>query len=67
VRAAAYRMIASLPGVRALGEVTDVLGRTGQGVARVTRDFGGEVEQRLVMDDRTGFPLFMGARGPTEV
>jgi hypothetical protein len=60
VRAAAYRMIASLPDVRALGEVTDILGRTGQGVARVTRDFGGEVEERLVMDESTGLPLFVG-------
>jgi hypothetical protein len=35
VRAADYRMIAALPGMRAMGQVRDVLGRTGYGVASI--------------------------------
>ncbi|MGV9775229.1 CU044_5270 family protein [Streptosporangium sp. NPDC003464] len=53
VRAAAYRMLASLPGVTADGEVTDPLGRTGQAVS--LRHSTGEY--RLIMDTVTGQPL----------
>ncbi|MDH6627548.1 hypothetical protein M2271_005374 [Streptomyces sp. LBL] len=59
VRAAAYRVMAELPGVRGLGRVTDPLGRAGVGV--VFPDTGrtplGSVEQRLVVDPSTGAML----------
>ncbi len=45
VRAAAFRMLASLPGVKAEGEVTDPLGRTGQTVSLPH----GNGEGRLIM------------------
>ncbi|MFI6920240.1 CU044_5270 family protein [Nonomuraea spiralis] len=54
VRAAAYRMLAALPGATAEGEVTDPLGRRGQAVSRP----GGTGEQyRFVVDTTTGQPL----------
>ncbi|MFI7382885.1 CU044_5270 family protein [Streptomyces sp. NPDC049813] len=56
VRAAAYRVMADLPGVRGLGRVTDPLGRTGAGFTFPgTFDNPlGRVEQRLVVDGATG-------------
>ena len=59
VRAAAYRMIAALPGVTAEGEVTDLLGRTGQAISRPRTDAKGKVggTDRLVVDTGTGEPL----------
>ncbi|BCY07578.1 hypothetical protein L3i22_026660 [Actinoplanes sp. L3-i22] len=58
VRAAAFRLIATLPGVRSLGEVADRHGRRGQGFAyaRTTRS-GGEIEYRFVIDEATGRAL----------
>ena len=53
VRAAAFRMLASLPGVKAEGEVTDPLGRTGQAVS-LPHSNG---EGRLIMNTATGEPL----------
>ncbi|MFI6787511.1 CU044_5270 family protein [Nonomuraea sp. NPDC050383] len=53
VRASAYRLLASMPGLRAEGEVTDVLGRRGQAVVYRL----GAGEERLVVDTRTGLPL----------
>ncbi|NUP75945.1 MAG: CU044_5270 family protein, partial [Nonomuraea sp.] len=53
VRAAAFRMLASLPGVKAEGEVTDPLGRTGQAVSLPHS----EGEGRLIMNTATGEPL----------
>ncbi|PRX99968.1 CU044_5270 family protein [Allonocardiopsis opalescens] len=63
-RAAAYQVIAELPNVRLLGEVTDQLGREGVGVAigeaddevAFTSD-GGPYEQRWVFDEETGLLL----------
>lgn len=63
VRAAAYRMIASLPGVRALGAVRDQRGRAGEAVA-FTRSFGanGAIEERLIIDPATGQGLARESR-----
>ncbi|SDI46268.1 hypothetical protein SAMN05421505_15410 [Sinosporangium album] len=59
VRAAAYRMIASLPGVTADGEATDPLGRRGQAVSIPRTTDTGEAEgvDRFVVDTETGLPL----------
>ncbi|MFD6287058.1 CU044_5270 family protein [Streptomyces sp. NPDC060205] len=56
VRAAAYRVMAELPGVRALGRVTDPLGREGVGFTfpGTASTPLGRVEQRLVVDPSTG-------------
>ncbi|GAA3586680.1 hypothetical protein GCM10022419_081110 [Nonomuraea rosea] len=53
VRAAAFRMLAALPGVKAEGEVTDPLGRTGQAVSLPH----GNGEGRLIVNTATGEPL----------
>lgn len=55
VRAAAYRVIAGLPGITSLGRVTDPLGRTGVGVALPVRQLGdlGSVQQQLIVDPAT--------------
>ncbi|MGI5166371.1 CU044_5270 family protein [Spirillospora sp. CA-253888] len=52
VRAAAFRMLATLPGVQNRGKVTDALGRKGQAVAY--RNLNDTVEQRVVVDPATG-------------
>ncbi|GII96245.1 CU044_5270 family protein [Sinosporangium siamense] len=59
VRAAAYRMLASLPTVTALGEVTDALGRRGRavGIPRTAALGASEGAERLVVDTETGLPL----------
>jgi hypothetical protein len=55
VRAAAYRIIAGLPGSTSLGTVTDALGRTGVGVALPVQRMGdlGTARQELIVDPRT--------------
>ncbi|MEQ4302563.1 CU044_5270 family protein [Plantactinospora sp. B6F1] len=59
VRAAGYRLLATVPGVRGLGVVHDVRGRRGQAIAydrgQVTPGKGLEV--RLIFDPETGRPL----------
>jgi hypothetical protein len=58
VRAAAYRMLAALPGVRPLGRLKDPLGRPGVGVARTETWPGGPtLEHRLIIDPGTGLLL----------
>jgi hypothetical protein len=57
VRAAAYQVLAGLKGVRSLGEVTDTLGRTGQGVARSENWSGGGFERQIIVDPQTGMLL----------
>jgi hypothetical protein len=61
VRAADYRMLAAMPGMRAMGQVRDVLGRTGYGVAMIgPGSFNGysvlrfTEEDLLVVNTRTG-------------
>jgi hypothetical protein len=56
VRAGAYRMMASLPGVKALGEFTDPLGRKGQAVT-MGADGSAEILHRVIIDPKTGLPL----------
>jgi hypothetical protein len=70
VRAAAYRMLADLKGVRSLGTVTDQRGRTGTAVAFTWRladaeSAGGAVstiEDRLILDPGTGAALELESR-----
>nr|BFE74255.1 hypothetical protein GCM10020092_075560 [Actinoplanes digitatis] len=66
VRAAAYRLLADLPGLRDLGTVTDPKGRPGTAVTLVTNeetpgvrqaDTGGAREVRLIFDPESGRPL----------
>jgi hypothetical protein len=56
VRAAAYRMMASLPGVTAAGEFADPLGRKGQAVT-MGADGSTQVRHRVIIDAKTGMPL----------
>jgi len=59
VRVAAYRLLADLPGVRALGTVRDQHGRAGQAVAFIRGGAAttGQVEERLIIDPQTGTAL----------
>jgi hypothetical protein len=59
VRAAAYRVMAELPGVKVVGHVTDPLGREGVGVEypKTYRTPAGTTRQRLVIDPSTGAML----------
>ncbi|MEU4428963.1 CU044_5270 family protein [Actinoplanes sp. NPDC024001] len=55
VRAAAFRLIATLPGVRSLGVVADQHGRAGQGFAFTSASaFTGAIERRFVIDPASG-------------
>jgi len=66
VRAAAYRVLADLPGLRSLGTVTDPKGRSGTAITVTTNeeepgvrqaDTGGPMEVRVIFDPSTGQPL----------
>jgi len=60
VRAAAFRLIATLDGVRSLGVVADHRGRTGQGFAFTSGNATiGSIEYRFVIDTATGRALGM--------
>ncbi|MFC5185032.1 CU044_5270 family protein [Actinomadura harenae] len=65
LRAAAYRVLADLPDVRSLGEVTDQRGRRGQALARVSRGSEGVAPgtNRLVIAPGTGVPLEISSNG----
>ncbi|MEO3978541.1 CU044_5270 family protein [Streptomyces sp. CAU 1734] len=54
LRAAAYRLLAEEPGVRALGEITDRSGRKGYGVGLPA---WGATQQQIILDKRNGAPL----------
>jgi hypothetical protein len=57
-RAAAYRMLAGLHGVRSLGRVTDPAGRPGTAVELASRTASAGTEASiLIVDPRTGLPL----------
>ncbi|MFC7216967.1 CU044_5270 family protein [Streptomyces polyrhachis] len=57
VRAAAYRMLADEPGVRALRTARDHDGRAGYGIAMPRTFPGSPTEVRYVFDRGTGMPL----------
>ena len=57
LRSATFRMLASLPGVRAVGQVRDPLGRAGYAVGLPEKSGGAVNEQRLILDLRTGATL----------
>ncbi|MFE3449728.1 CU044_5270 family protein [Nonomuraea sp. NPDC059194] len=64
VRGAAFRMLAALPSVTAVGEVTDAEGRSGTAIAfeqesrvNLADDNPGTVQDRLVIDEETGTAL----------
>ncbi|WP_329429480.1 CU044_5270 family protein [Streptosporangium sp. NBC_01495] len=66
-RAAAYRLLASMPEVAAVGQVTDELGRTGQAIEYRSAEFpttayAGETRTRLVIDPNDGRPLSIETR-----
>ena len=63
VRGAAFRLIATLPGVRPLGVVADRRGRAGQGFAFTSvHAGGGAIERRFVIDPATGRALGQESR-----
>ncbi|MFC4062449.1 CU044_5270 family protein [Planomonospora corallina] len=64
VRAAAFRMLAELPSVTSLGQVTDAAGRTGTAIAIADTSHPkpgdtdrGVVQMRLIIDERSGRAL----------
>ncbi|MFD0905085.1 CU044_5270 family protein, partial [Actinomadura sediminis] len=57
VRAAAFRMLAGLPAVEGVGEITDSRGRTGRAVAFDEDTPLGTIRHRLVLDPATGRAL----------
>ncbi|WP_406311918.1 CU044_5270 family protein [Streptosporangium sp. NBC_01639] len=70
-RAAAYRLLASMPGVTAVGQVTDALGRTGQAVEYESGEFAppnyaGATRTRLVIDPASGRPLSIETRSAAD-
>jgi hypothetical protein len=54
VRAAVFRDLAALPGVRSVGRVTDPLGRSGYGIALNSPNALAGQEEILVIEPRTG-------------
>jgi hypothetical protein len=61
VRAAAYRILADLPGLVSLGQVTDPLGRTGLGFAIPNSDdIGHGTRNEWIIDPKTDAPLANG-------
>ncbi|RAY14895.1 hypothetical protein DPM19_14410 [Actinomadura craniellae] len=56
-RAAAFRMLADLKTVRALGTVKDARGRSGSAVAVTERTPNGTFQHRLIIDPATARPL----------
>lgn len=58
VRASAYQILASMPGMKAEGQVTDPLGRTGQALSyQVNTPEGRLGTARFVLDSASGLPL----------
>ncbi|GAA0924676.1 CU044_5270 family protein [Virgisporangium aurantiacum] len=57
VRAAAYRMLADVPGIELLGKVVDQGGRSGFAVAYTRRGDAGWGQIRLIIDQGTGSVL----------
>ncbi|GAA2395536.1 hypothetical protein GCM10010404_61390 [Nonomuraea africana] len=66
-RAAAYRLLASAPGVTTVGQVSDALGRAGQAIEYESGEFAppnyaGATRTRLVIDPLSGRPLSIETR-----
>ncbi len=57
VRASAYQIMAELSGVRSVGQVKDVTGRTGNAVAVLGNNENGQFEQRIIISPQTGLML----------
>ncbi|MQY04885.1 CU044_5270 family protein [Actinomadura macrotermitis] len=55
-RGAAFRLLAGLPGVRAIPQVTDAQGRRGTAVAMADEN-GGATQRRLILDPASGNAL----------
>ncbi|MEU8148646.1 CU044_5270 family protein [Nonomuraea sp. NPDC048901] len=67
VRASAYEILASMPGMKPEGAVTDPLGRAGQALSyQVMRD-GRLSDERLVIDAESGLPLATETRSVSRV
>jgi hypothetical protein len=57
-RASAYRILTSLPGMRAEGQVTDPLGQRGQALSYQVEGSPGQITDiRFMIDSSTGLPL----------
>ncbi|MGP4026401.1 hypothetical protein [Actinomadura sp. 3N407] len=57
VRAAGFRMLAGLPSVKSIGEVTDPLGGTGNAIAVDEKTPGGVIRHQTIIDLSTGTAL----------
>ncbi|MBO2449139.1 CU044_5270 family protein [Actinomadura barringtoniae] len=57
VRAAAFRMLAGLDSVKAVGPVKDAEGRTGTALVSVEKTRNGVLEHRLIIDEAKGVAL----------
>ncbi|HUR02090.1 MAG TPA: CU044_5270 family protein [Nonomuraea sp.] len=67
VRASAYQILASMPGMKPEGAVTDPLGRAGQALSyQVMRD-DRLSDERLVIDAESGLPLATETRSVSRV
>lgn len=53
-RAAAFRLLATLPGVTYIGQVRDPAGRDGQGIELIDESVDVRSTQQLIVDPRTG-------------
>lgn len=62
-RASAYQILASMPGMRAEGQVTDPLGRTGQALSYQVVKGGKLTDERIVIDPASGLPLAQETTG----
>ncbi|WP_433419195.1 CU044_5270 family protein [Microtetraspora malaysiensis] len=69
VRAAAYRILATIPGMTALGRVKDPLGRTGEALGYRVNGGEGEGGNQIVevIDPETGLPLSTSSTGTIEL
>ncbi|MGI5290934.1 CU044_5270 family protein [Nonomuraea polychroma] len=70
-RAAAYRLLASVPGVTAVGQVTDALGRAGHAIEYTSGEFAPPnhaeaTRTRLVIDPVSGRPLSIETRSAAD-
>jgi hypothetical protein len=62
VRAAAFRLLATLPGIKSLGKVRDPLGREGIGLIVTAPSYrpGGSYQDRFILDPATSKILALG-------